>query len=167
MFDFLRRPVIIILSLAVAVALVFGFQAWLPSVGGEILDRVESVSDSTALLSSMTDAQKDSHFWMTLLLDYAFPLAYGAFFAGLALRFPGKLGVVLAIPAFLVFGADVTENTVQLVALKGDLSLLHTKEFLTPAKFLLFNVAALVALASLLWWGFKAVRSRLTSQAPS
>tara|TARA_R110002074_G_C12243227_1_gene639484 strand:+ start:179 stop:682 length:504 start_codon:yes stop_codon:yes gene_type:complete len=161
MLGLLRRPAVIILSFLVAIALVFGFQAWTPLVGGEILDRVASVEATTALLSSMTEAQKDSHFWMTLLLDYAFPVAYGAFFAGLALRFPGRFGVALAIPAFLVFGFDVAENTVQLIALTGEHGLLFLKALLTPAKFFTFNVAAVIALMSLIWLGFKAARSRL------
>lgn len=164
MLDFLRRPVVIFLSLIIAILLIFGLVAWTPSTGGVSLDRLSLVSDTTALLSSMTAAQKNSHFWMTLLLDYAFPLTYGAFFAGLALRLPGRVGVVLAIPAFLVFGADVIENTVQLLALKGVDGLLFTKEWLTPAKFFLFDVAAAIALASALWFGLNRAYDKFRSQ---
>lgn len=155
MLDFLRRPVVIMVSFLATIALVFGFMAWQEALGTEILDRLASVDETTALLGGMTDAQKSSHFWMTLVLDYAFPVTYGSFFAGLALRFPGKTGLVLAVPAFLVFGADVVENTVQLAALKGIEGPLVAKEFLTPAKFLLFNAAALIALASVVWLAAK------------
>ncbi len=133
--------------------------AWTPSVGGVILDSLASVEDTSALLFSMSAAQKSSHFWMTLLLDYAFPVAYGAFFAGLALQFRGWVGIILAVPAALVFGADVVENTVQLLALQGFDGLLFAKAYLTPAKFFLFNVAALIAVLSLVWHGFGKIRS--------
>lgn len=161
MLNTLRRPWVIITSFVVAIALVFAFQAWTPSVGGELLDRTASVEDSMSLLAAMTDEQKSSHFWMTLSLDYLFPLAYGAFFAGLALKFPGRMGIALAIPAFLVFGVDLAENTIQLLALKGHHDLLVAKEVLTPTKFFLFNIAALIALMSLAWLAFKTIRSRL------
>lgn len=161
MLEFLRRPVIIIICLVAAVALVFGFQAWIPSVGGSILDQVSTVDESAALLSSMSYVQKNSHFWMTLSLDYVFPITYGTVFAGLALRFPRRLGVALAIPAFLVVGADVLENTLQLMILKGHDGLLVTKSYVTPAKFFLFNVAAVVAGVSLIRLGFKTVYKRL------
>ncbi len=166
MLNFLRRPKVIIANLIVAIALIFGFLAWSPSVGGVILDRLSSVDDTRALLASMTAAQKNSHFWMTLLLDYAFPLTYGAFFAGLALRFPGRIGMVLAVPALLVFGADVSENMVQLLALKGVDGLLFTKEFLTPAKFFLFNIAAVIALSSLIWLGVSFAYAKLRNLQP-
>lgn len=166
MFDFLRQPKLIIASLMIAIGLVFGFSVWTPSTGGVILDRLSSLEDTRALLASMTAAQKNSHFWMTLLLDYAFPLAYGAFFAGLALQFPGRIGMALAVPAFLVFGADVIENMVQLLALKGVDGLLFTKEFLTPAKFFFFNVAAAIALTSLIWFGLSFAYAKFRSPRP-
>ncbi|GHA93906.1 hypothetical protein GCM10009069_16260 [Algimonas arctica] len=161
MLETLRKPWVIIASFVVAIALVFAFQAWIPFVGGDILDQAASVDDQMTVLTAMSEDQKSSHFWMTLLLDYLFPLAYGSFFAGLALKFPNRIGVMLAIPAFLVFGADLVENTIQLMALKGNYSLLGVKAFLTPAKYFLFNVAALIGLMSLVWLAYKAVRSRL------
>ncbi len=108
----------------------------------------------------MTQDQKDSHFWMTLLLDYAFPIAYGAFFAGLALQFPGRVGVALAIPALLVIIADFAENTVQLVALSGNDAMIFAKEVLTPAKSLFFLIAGVIAITSLVWIAGKAVWAR-------
>lgn len=113
------------------------------------------------LLNSMTDAQKSSHFKMTLMLDILFPLSFGAFFAGLALRFPKRLGLILAVPACLVVGFDLVENTIQLISLKGNFGLMGVKSFVTPTKFFLFNVAFLIAVASLIWLTFKAVGSRL------
>lgn len=160
MLDTLRKPWIIAASFVVAIALVFAFQAWITSLGGTSLDRAASVEEQMALLTSMTDGQKNSHFQMTLMLDILFPLSSGAFFAGLALNFPKSLGVLLAIPAFLFVGFDLTENTIQLMALKGNYGLLSVKAFVTPAKFFLFYVAALIALASLTWLAFQTIRSR-------
>lgn len=161
MLDTLRKPWIIVASFVVAVALVFAFQAWIPAVGGASLDRAASVEDQMALLTSMTDGQRNSHFQMTLMLDILFPLSSGAFFAGLALKFTKNFGVLLAIPALLFVGFDLCENTIQLMALKGNYSLLGVKAFVTPTKFILFYVAALIALASLTWLAFKTIRSRL------
>ena len=161
MLDFLRRPLVILLSLIANIALGIGFFLWMPHVGGTILDSVASVDDTSALLASMSEAQKTSHFWMTLCLDILFPLTFGAFFAGMALRFPGRLGLLLAVPAFAVLSADILENITQLFALKDNLNLLPAKAVLTPLKSFLFNVAALIALASLVWIAVKSVMSRV------
>lgn len=160
MLDFMRRPKVIFISLIIGLICIASFQAWRPYLGGEILDRVATLEDTTALLLSMTDAQKNSHFWMTLLVDYIFPFAYLFFFGGLALKFPGRLGVFLTIPAFFAFGTDIVENTVQLFALKGFDTLLVSKEFLTPTKFFFFNTAIYIAIASLVWIGSKMIYSR-------
>jgi hypothetical protein len=55
----------------------------------------------------------------------------------------------LAAPAFLVIPVDLIENAVQFIALLGAETLLPAKAYLTPAKFLLFTSAAIVALVSL------------------
>lgn len=160
MLDILRRPVVIVASMIVAVALVFGFQAWAPSVGGVFLDSITSVEDATALLAGMTPDQKESHLRATLLLDLAFPIACGAFLAGLALHFPGRLGVALAMPAFLAIAADLAENAIQGMALRGNTDLLYAKALLTPAKFCLFGIAGVIALAALGRIGVAAWRRR-------
>ncbi len=160
MIDLLKRPRTIILSLVATMALAAAFQAWIPSVGGEILDRLSTLDETSALLASMTADQKDSHFWMTLVLDYAFPVAYSAFFAGLALQFGGRLGLMLALPAALVLPLDIIENTIQLFALKGSDGLLYLKAFLTPAKFQLFYLATIIALISLIWQAVRWINAR-------
>ncbi|PCJ22941.1 MAG: hypothetical protein COA96_12995 [SAR86 cluster bacterium] len=132
-------------------ALMAGFAYWSPSIGGTGLDSVGPVSDVQALLASMTSEQKQSHFWMTLLLDMLFPLAYGGLFAGLALKHARRYGVLLAIPAIIVIPVDIVENIIQLLALKGSTGLLTLKSLLTPTKFFLFYTAAVIALGSLIF----------------
>ncbi len=141
----------LLLLLATAIVLIFGFVLWTPSVGGTNLDGVGPVLEVQQLLASMSETQKSSHFRMTLWLDMLFPLAYGGFFAGVALRNFEKLGVWLAIPALLVIPIDIAENIIQLIALSGNESLLVAKSILTPAKFALFYIAAVIAFASLMF----------------
>jgi hypothetical protein len=97
----------------------------------------------------MSAQQKRAHLWITLLLDVPFPLAYGGLFLGLCLRYGGRFSFYLAAPAFLVIPVDLLENAVQFIALLGNEVLLPAKAYLTPAKFLLFYVAALIAIGSL------------------
>ena len=71
---------------------------------------------------------------MTLVIDMIFPLAYGCLLAGLTLRFLGKPGKWLAIPAVIAMFTDLFENVIQLVALRGNETLLLVKAVITPIK---------------------------------
>jgi hypothetical protein len=77
-------------------------------------------------------------------------VAYGGFLAGMALRFFGSFGKAAAVPAFATIIVDLTENTVQALALKGSVDVLDAKEWLTPLKFGLFFLAAAIALVALI-----------------
>lgn len=155
-----RTPVIWSLGLAtVALTVAFGF--WIRAYDLHILDRISSADEIKAVVAAMSDVQKTSHWWMTLVLDYAYPLAYGGFFAGLALRGFGKLGVLAAIPAFICIVADIIENTAQLMILKGMESPIAIKTVMTPLKVWTFLIAAVIALVALLvliwrWWRARA-----------
>ncbi len=149
MIGLLTRTPVLWALFVLTVALFVGFNFWTPAVGGMILDTVGPVDEVQALLASMTDAQKASHFRMTLGLDMIFPLIYGGLFIGLIFRNFDKAARWLAIPAFAVIPIDLAENTIQLMALQGNESLLGAKALLTPAKSLSFLVAALIALAGL------------------
>ena len=115
-----------------------------------ILDEFSDPVESRARLAAMSPSQMTSHWWMTLLLDYAYPLAYGGFFAGLALRFFGKAGLLLAAPAFIAIPADMIENTLQLFILTGQSGLIEVKSVVTPIKLVSFLIAALIALIALI-----------------
>ncbi|PCI75057.1 MAG: hypothetical protein COB20_13795 [SAR86 cluster bacterium] len=143
-----QRKTLWVLFLA-TIALAVGFQLATPLAGGALLDVSTSLAASEDLLQAMSAQQKRAHMWITLLLDVPFPLAYGGLFLGLCLRYGGKFALYLAAPAFLVIPVDLTENAVQFIALLGNETLLPAKTYLTPAKFLLFYSAAIVALGSL------------------
>ena len=149
MLSLLRDSKTIWILLAATVALAIGFQLATPLTGAALLDSSAALEDSQVLLQAMSAEQKRAHLWITVLLDVPFPFAYGGLFLGLCLRHGGKYALWLAAPAFLVIPVDLIENTVQVIALLGNESLLPTKEVLTPTKFTLVYTAAVIALGSL------------------
>ena len=102
------------------------------------LDGISSPEEAKTLLRSLTPEQVQVHIWTTAVVDVLYPLAYGSFFAGVALTFYRHFGLFLAIPSFLVIPVDIAEGLVQIYALRGSEDWLDYKAFLTPAKFALF-----------------------------
>ena len=149
MTAFLQRTPVLWALFILTIALTVGFGLWIPSVGGVILDETAPVHAVKVILANMSPAQKNAHFWMTLLLDIPYPFAYGGFFAGMALRFFGKAGGWLALPAFLVIPVDLVENTIQLITLQGNESFLPIKAIVTPIKLVLFFAAGGIAIIAL------------------
>ncbi|WP_430404019.1 hypothetical protein [Hyphomonas sp.] len=127
----------------------FGFGIFNGAVGGTYLDMITQGEHARSLVASLSDAQRCAHFWVTVLLDTAYPLAYGGFFAAMALRFWGRFGRLAALPAIATIIVDLTENTVQALALSGAADVLDAKDWLTPLKFGLFCLAAAIALIAL------------------
>lgn len=115
-----------------------------------IIDEISDPDAVRAVIASMTPEQRTAHFYMTLILDMPYPLAYGVFYAGLALRFFGRAGVWLALPAFICIPADLIENTVQLLVLAGQENWLWLKALMTPLKLATFIPASLIAVVALL-----------------
>ncbi len=139
-----RTPVLwTLFVLTVVIFVVFGALA--PMVGGQFLDMVSKPEDTRAVFDAMTSSERTVHFWITVLLDTAFPLSFGLFFAGMAWRFFGKLGPFAAIPGFVVLIVDLTENTLQAITLSGAAYVLEPKEWVSPLKMNLFYLAALIA----------------------
>lgn len=119
---------------------------------------IDEMSDPEAVrhhVEEMTGLQRSVHAWMTATLDVAYPLTYGALFAGLTIR---VLKPVFAIPAIAVIPTDLVEGFVQVLALNGNYELLWLKAFVTPAKLILFGVAIVIALVAL-WMGWRQRRS--------
>lgn len=137
-----------------------GFGFFAPAVGGQFLDMLSRPDELRATLAAMTPEQKSAHFWITVLLDTAFPLAFGLLFAGLAWRFFGKYGPLAAIPGFAVLIVDLTENTIQALALSGAADVLDAKAWVTPLKMGLFYLAAVIALVALVIAVFRMVRKK-------
>ena len=142
-----RTPILwTLFVLTVVIFVVFGVLA--PMVGGQFLDMVSEPEGTRALFDAMTSSERTVHFWITVLLDTAFPLSFGLFFAGMAWRFFGKLGPYAAIPGFVVLIVDLTENTLQAITLSGAAYVLEPKEWVSPLKMNLFYLAALIALVA-------------------
>jgi ABC-type molybdate transport system permease subunit len=150
MTDFLKRTPVIWTLFFLMIVIGFGFGVFDTAVGGTYLDMSASSVQARETVAAMTGAQRNAHFWVTVLLDTAYPLAYGGFLAGMALRFFGSYGKAAAVPAFATIIVDLTENTVQALALTGAADVLDAKEWLTPLKFGLFFLAAAIALVALI-----------------
>lgn len=125
----------------------FGFLS--DAVGGKYLDTISEPVLARELLAKLTPEQAEAHFWVTVLLDTVYPLAYGGLLMGLALRFFGEYRVAAAMPAALTAIVDLTENMVQALALSGAADVLDSKEWLTTLKFGLLLVAVAIALVAL------------------
>ncbi|MGB2176941.1 MAG: hypothetical protein ACPH9E_03300, partial [Hyphomonas sp.] len=119
MTDFLKRTSVIWTLFVLMIVIGAGFGVFNKAVGGTFLDMTASAVQAREILAGMTAEQRDVHFWVTVLLDTAYPLAYGGFLAGMALRFFGSYGKAAAVPAFATIIVDLTENMVQALALKG------------------------------------------------
>lgn len=148
---FLANGKTIVWSGLAFVGLTIAFGIWIQRYDLNIIDEISDPEQIKAVVAAMTPEQRSAHWWMTLSLDYFYPLAYGAFFAGLALRYFGAAGIWLAIPSMIVVPADIIENTVQLFILSGDHSLIGVKAIATPIKLVSFIVAALIALIALIF----------------
>jgi len=144
-----RTPVLwTLFGLTIALTLAFGALA--PMVGGQFLDMVSKPEDTRAVFDAMTPSERSAHLWATVLLDTAYPLCFGLFFAGMAWRFFGKWGPFAAIPGFAVLVVDLTENTLQAITLSGAAYLLEAKEWVSPLKMNLFYLAAAIAFVAAL-----------------
>ncbi|MEQ8556896.1 MAG: hypothetical protein RIB03_01130 [Henriciella sp.] len=138
---------VIIGSFILMVVIGMSFAPVQSAIDGPLLDMIWTGDAARARLNEMTEVQKTAHFWGTILNDTAYPLAYGAFFAGLAGRFaPPRVTGLVMLPALMTVIADLAENTVQALALTGQPGLLTLKTVLTPLKFGLFLTAAILAL---------------------
>ena len=152
-------PVLITLFVGM-IAIGYSFQGLIAQIGGApLLDMITNGDAARTRLAEMTQAQRDAHFWGTVLNDSLYPLAYGGFFAGLALRF-GNGKWIWAMPALLTILVDFAENTVQALALSEIADLLALKSVLTPLKFGLFLIALAVAVFALVTATLRVLKSR-------
>lgn len=149
-FKWLGRTWVLLFLLVATVAVGAMFGPLQKQIEGPLLDMIWTGGAAVDRLGQMTAEQRTAHFWGTVLTDTAYPLAYGGLFIGLALRF-GRGRDWLAWPAILVIIVDLVENTVQALALSETVNLLTAKTILTPLKFGLFAVAALIAIYLVAW----------------
>lgn len=130
-------------------ALSLAMLGWIVYHDLHIIDEISDPEQVKAVLAAQSPAQHKAHFWMTLLLDIPYPFAYGLLFAGLAMKFFGKWGKWLCIPALLAIPLDTVENISQLFILRGNTDLLALKAIVTPIKLGSFLVALILALIAL------------------
>lgn len=125
---------------------------------GGLLDLTLDGASARALLQRLTPWQRDVHAHATLIYDGLYPLAYGAFFAGLAMRVGGPAARWVAFVMLAGMVADYAENIVQLLALSGRADWLDAKTILSPLKFALTGLAILATLAIIGRAGLRALR---------
>lgn len=112
-----------------------------------LIDRIGDPEQVRQTISSMNATQRQVHIWTTATLDVLYPLTYGLLFAGLSLS---QFRRFWALPAMIVIPIDLLEGGVQIMLLLGNDHWIGLKAILTPAKFLFFALAALIALAALM-----------------
>jgi hypothetical protein len=161
---FLIRVPVIIVSFVAMILVGLSFMPVMQSIDGPLLDTLLSGEAARARLAEMTIEQRYIHFLGTVVNDTLYPFAYGSFFAGLAGRFaPEKLRGWVMLPALSAAVIDLVENTVQALALYGSIDLLNLKDVLTPAKYGLFMLAAIIAIGfaafALARWLVKSLQS--------
>jgi len=148
MLSIFSRTWVLVGLFVAMLAIGYSFSFVQAGAGGPLLDMMGSGAEAKARLAEMSADQKTAHFWGTVLNDTAYPLAYGGLMTGMIWRFAGALRRWFVIPALAVIVVDLAENTTQAMALMNNESLIGLKDVLTPAKFGLFALAALLVLVS-------------------
>lgn len=143
-------PVLVATGLAM-VALHAALHLWKAATLGELLDLKWTAAGARDLIARLaaTPGGTEAHLWLTASADMAYPLAYGAFVAGLCTRYGPARPVTFALPILVGAGFDLAENVVQIAALSGAGEVLWLKSVLTPAKFLFVMAGSAIAIA--LW----------------
>ena len=144
--------------LTVALTAAFGLVMYFGQFG--IIDEMYIAEDIRAHIDAMTPRQRMMHAWMTGTLDIAYPLAYGAFFMGMAMKYFERFGRWLALPSFLVIPADLIEGFAQIMLLTGHESFMGLKLIATPAKLTLFLLGLCITIFALFLAGRRFYRER-------
>lgn len=114
-----------------------------------IIDEMYNAEKISAHIAAMTPKQKQFHIWTTATLDVAYPLAYGSFFIGIALRCYGRYSLWFALPSLLVIPVDLTEGFAQIMLLSGHETFIGLKCIATPLKLTLFIAGLIITLGGL------------------
>jgi len=133
-----------------------GFLVFAKAVGGQFLDLATNEAGALATLANMTAEQKTNHFWVTVLLDSAYPLCYGAFYVGAIARLAGKHRVWAIWPNLIGIDCDYAENIVEAIALSGNPDWLWLKDFVSPVKM----AALAIGLLFIIGFGARALLAR-------
>lgn len=155
----LTRTSVLCLSFAAMILLGALLRQTGEAIGG-MLDLQLTGTAARALLARLSPYQQALHAHATLVYDGLYPLAYGAFFAGLATRLGGRSARWVAWTMLAGMVADYTENTIQLLALGGTADWLDAKTVITPVKFALTGLAIVATLVLAGRAGLSRLKSR-------
>jgi len=133
--------------MTLALTLCFGIVMYVGGFG--IIDEMYNVRDIEDHIKAMEPAQRSAHAWLTGTVDVIYPFAYGAFFIGIAIRYFGRFGPLLALPSLLVIPADLTEGYAQVMLLTGHEQFMDLKVMATPIKLVLFLTGLAITLVGL------------------
>lgn len=141
-----RGPVLVGL-LVISIAVSVGFGLVDNGLGGPLLDLVAGREANEARLAAMSAAQKATHLRITLTLDLLYPMAYGGGLASLAARFAPRRKLLAAAPALALIVVDMFENVLIAAMLSGHDGVIALKTAATEAKWALFLLCCVIALA--------------------
>lgn len=157
--EFVKRPRTLWVAFGSVVILSVGFQLARPLVGGVLLDEVSDGATVLSMLSGMSTEQLVGHIAVTVGLDFLYPLAYAALFAGLIIRGFNQYSPALLLSLVILLIADLVENLSQIALLAMVLlqfdnaslaALAWLKGVATSSKFsMLYLTVAIVVLALL------------------
>ena len=113
-----------------------------------IIDEMYKSDDIIAHIQNMSAAQKSAHIWTTATLDVAYPFSYAALFGGLTVTaFPHQKW--LALPILICVPFDLIEGVTQIALLNDQFDWVLIKQVVTPIKFILLILSAIIGLVSL------------------
>ena len=154
--DYLSSTKAITTSFVLMLLCGLGFGIFADSYGGVLLDLAMDEEGTLATLAGLTPEQKTGHFWVTVLLDSAYPLCYGAFFVGAIARLAGPHRTWAIWPSLIGVDCDYVENIVQAFALSGNPDWLWLKDIVAPVKMAALAIGVLLILG----FGIRALLNR-------
>ena len=149
MKSFLTKSSALWVMAILMIGCIFGFWYVMRTFDFLLIDEIWDPDQVRAHIANLSEKQRQVHIWTTATLDVAFPLFYGGLFVGLAWRFLGTAGPLLALPGLAVIPIDLTEGVIQIMALSGNEVAAFHKVWVTPLKLGLFIAAAIVALIAI------------------
>ena len=158
MLQSLSRPRTLWFTFISTVALTLTFGVVMKVWDFGIIDEMYHAEKIRAHIDAMNPQQRSVHAWMTGTLDVAYPLIYGAFFIGVAVKAFGRYALWLALPSIGVIPADLIEGFAQIMLLTGHENFMAVKLIATPTKLVLFVTGLLISVIGLLRLGMLKLR---------
>ena len=115
----------------------------------QIIDELFLRQEILNAVASLDRAQRHVHILVTATLDVIYPFTYGIFQSGMAYRYLGRWGELLAPLSLMCIPVDLLEGFSQVMILTGQNEFVDLKVVVTPIKLFLYIpglCAALVAI---------------------